>query len=104
MVTTHTRRTPEQIVADLQAKIASVQARAAAKEARQSPDGAAFLVAARGMQKALAAAKATSNAAMERALESALTTMSAHASEAGLRMPSPREVKPGGRRKKTAAA
>lgn len=62
-------------------------------------------MAARGLQKALAAAKAASNAAMERAFESALATMSAHASEAGVRMPAPREPKAtGSRRKKTAAA
>jgi hypothetical protein len=57
------------------------------------------------MQKALAAAKAAGNHAMERAFESALATMSAHASEAGVRMPAPREPKAtGSRRKKTAAA
>jgi hypothetical protein len=57
------------------------------------------------MQKALAAAKAAGNHAMGRALESALATMSAHASEAGVRMPAPREPKAtGSRRKKTAAA
>jgi hypothetical protein len=41
---------------------------------------------------------------MDRALEAATASLSAHAAEAGLRMPQPREKKPGGRRKKTAAA
>jgi hypothetical protein len=104
MATTHVRRTPEQIVADYEAKIAAVQARAAAKQAKAAPEGSAFILAARGVQKALEAARAAKNAAMERALESALATLSAHAVEAGLRMPVPREQKPGGRRKKTAAA
>jgi hypothetical protein len=97
------RRGHQQIVADLQAKIATVEARAAAKAVRQSAEDAAFLLAARALQKALAAAKSASNAAMERALEGALATMSVHAVEAGLRMPVRRERK-GGRRKKTAAA
>jgi hypothetical protein len=41
---------------------------------------------------------------MDRALEAVLATLSTHAVEAGLRMPVPRGKKPGGRRKKTAAA
>jgi hypothetical protein len=99
------RRSPEQIVADLQAKIASVQARAAAKQVRQSPEGAAFLVAARALTKAQAVASAAKDEPKERALEAALATLSAHAAEVGLRMPRAREKKAdGGRRKKTAAA
>jgi hypothetical protein len=106
MATTHTRRTPEQIVAEYEAKIAAVRARAAAKQAKASPEGAAFLVAARGLQKAQVAAKAAKDEPMERAIDAALAALSAHAVEAGLRMPQPRNAKPaaGGRRKKTTAA
>lgn len=41
---------------------------------------------------------------MDRALEAALATLSAHAVEAGLRMPQPRTKLNGGRCKKTTAA
>jgi len=104
MATTHVRRSPEEIVRDLQAKIAAVEARAAAKEARQSPEGAAFLFAARSLQRAVVAAKEAKDEAKERVLENALATLSAHAADVGLRMPQPRAKKPGGRRKKSAAA
>ena len=106
MATTHTRRTPEEIVAEYEAKIAAVKARAAAKQAKASPEGSAFLVAARGLQKAQAAAQAAHDEPMERAIEAALAALSAHAVEAGLRMPQPRATKPvaGGRRRRTSAA
>jgi hypothetical protein len=87
MATTHVRRSPEQIVADYEAKIAAVKARAAAKATRQSPEGAAFLVAARSIQKAVVAAKDAKDEPKERALETALASLSAHAAETGMRMP-----------------
>jgi hypothetical protein len=98
------RRSPEQIVADLQAKIAAVEARAAAKAVRQSPEGAAFLVAARALQKAVVAAKEAKDEPKEKALETALGALATHAVEVGLRMPQQRETKAGGRRRKTNAA
>jgi len=104
MATTHVRRSPEEIVRDLQVKIAAVEARAAAKEVRQSPEGAAFLLAARSLQKAVVAAKEAKDELKERALASALESLSSHAAETGLRMPQPRAKKAGARRKKTAAA
>ena len=106
MATTHTRRTPEQIVAEYEAKIAAVKARAAAKEAKASPEGAAFLVAVRGIQKAQAAAESAKDEPMSHALKAALAALSAHAVEAGLRMPQPRTTTPAtsGRRRKTSAA
>src|SRR5687767_14937423 len=106
MTKTHVRRTPEEIVADFEAKIAAVKARAAAKQAKASPEGAAFLLAARALQKAQVAAQAARNQPMDRVLETALATLSAHAVGTGLRMPQPRTAKPaaGGRRKKTNAA
>ncbi len=105
MAKTVVRRTPEQIVAEYEAKINAVKARAAAKQAKSSPQGAAFLVAARGLQKAQAAAQAASDEPMDRALEAALAKLAAHAVEAGLRMPQPRAAKPAtsGRRRKAGA-
>jgi hypothetical protein len=50
---TRTRRTPEQMVADLQAKIDQVKARAAAKEAKSNPEGRAFITAAKALDKAM---------------------------------------------------
>jgi hypothetical protein len=106
MATTHTRRTAEQIVAEYEQKIAAVRARAAAKQANASPEGAAFLVAARALQNAQVASKAAKDQPMERALEVALAALAAHAADAGMRMPQPRTSKPavGNRRKKTTAA
>ncbi len=106
MATTHIRRTPEEIVAEYEAKIAAVKARAAAKEAKASPEGAAFLIAVRGLQKAQVAAESAKDQPMNLAIEAALATLSAHAVETGLRMPQPRATKSavGGRRRKTSAA
>jgi hypothetical protein len=50
---TRTRRTPEQMVADLQAEIERVRARAAAKEAKSNPEGRAFITAAKALDKAM---------------------------------------------------
>ena len=97
MTTTHTRRTPEQMIADYEAKIAAVKARAAAKEAKNSPEGAALLTAARALQKAQAAAKGAKDEKMDKALEAALAPLSAHAVEAGMRMPQPRVKRARGR-------
>jgi hypothetical protein len=104
MATTHTRRTPQEIVAALQARIAAVEARAAAKAIRQTAEGTAFLVAARSLQKAVVAAKEAKDEQKERALAAALASLSAHAAEAGLRMPQPRQKKTGGRRRRITAA
>jgi hypothetical protein len=92
MATTHTRRTPEQIVADFEAKIAAVKARSAAKEAKASRRAPRSwsLPAARALQKAQVASKASKDQPMNRVLETALAALSAHGVEAGLRMPQPR--------------
>jgi hypothetical protein len=88
MAKTIIRRTAEQIVAEYEQKIAAVKARAAAKQAKASPEGAAFLVAARALQKAQGAAQAAHDEPMDRAIEAALAALAAHVVEAGLRMPS----------------
>ncbi len=102
MATTHARRTPEQIVADFEAKIAAVKARAAAKQAKASPEGAAFLVAARAVLKAIEAATAAKNQQMVAALEAARAELSKHAVETGARMPQARQRVIVRRRKGTA--
>ena len=89
MATTHTRRTPEQIVAEYEAKIAAVKARAAANVAKASPEGAAFLIAARALQKAQVAAQAAKDEPMSQAIEAAFGALSAYAVEASIRMPQP---------------
>ncbi len=104
MATTHTRRTPEQIVAEYEAKIAAVKARAAQKDAKASPEGGAFIVAARGLLKAIEAATTAKDQNMVLALEAAQAELSKHAVEAGLRMPQPRTKLNAGRRKKSSAA
>lgn len=76
------------------------------EQGKSSPKGAAFLVAARALRKAQVASKAAKDQPMDRALKAALAALSAHAVEAGMRMPQPRISKPaaGGRRKKTTTA
>ncbi len=61
------RRTPDQIVADLQAKIEAVKARAAAKEAKANPQARALLVAAKGLDKAGAGCTGDIKGAIEEA-------------------------------------
>ncbi len=50
--TKRNRRTPEQIVADLQAEIEAVKARAAAQQAKADPPVRALLIAAKALDKA----------------------------------------------------
>ena len=79
-----TRRTPEQMVADLEAKIEDVKTRAARKAAKQSPEGKAFLAASRAASKALAAAQEAGDKGMAAAVQAALGALAKHAREAGL--------------------
>ena len=51
------RRTTDQIVADLEAKIASVKKRAATKQFKATPEGRAFFAAVKALDKAIALAK-----------------------------------------------
>jgi hypothetical protein len=101
MATSHTRRTPDQIVAEYEQKIAAVRARAAAKEAKASTQGAAFIVAARALLKAVDAATAAKDQPMVAALEAAHGALGRHAAETGTRMPQQRSTKSAasGRRK-----
>ena len=63
-----TRRTPEQLISDLEAKIADVKARAARRQARANPVVRHALVAARALDRALAeVAEATTKEALQAA-------------------------------------
>jgi len=106
MAMTRTRRTPEQIVADLEAKIEAVKDRAAAKEAaaevKGSPDGTAFLAAVRAVDKAMRVAGEEENDQMARALEAARASLAGHLVAMGVRVPETRGRR--GRKRKAAGA
>jgi len=85
------RRTPEQIVADLEAKIEDVKARAAAKEAKQNPEVKPFLAAVKAVDKALDAA---TDPETTRALEAARAPLSTRLVGIGLRLPDRKARKP----------
>ena len=91
MTKTYTRRTPEQQVADLEARIATVKQRAAAKEAaaevKGSPDGLAFLAAVKAADRAIRLASEHRNDSMVRALEAARAPLAEHLVQMGVRLP-----------------
>jgi len=90
---TKTRRTPDQIVADLEAKIASVKARAATKEAKAKPEGQALIAAIRALDKATRVATEVGNEEIVTALDSARAPLAPALIGLGLRMPEPRAAK-----------
>ena len=49
---TRIRRTPEQMIHDLETKITGIREREAAKQVKASPEGSAFLAARRAVKKA----------------------------------------------------
>ena len=88
----HNRRTPEQIVADLQAQIERVKQRAAAKEARQDPAVKLTAQAVRAIHKALGEAQEPE---LVQALEAAKGALAGYLDGKGLRV-----LKPGKKRGK----
>ena len=72
--TTRTRRTPEQLIEDLQRKIEEVKARAARAKVKKDPALRHFNGAVRSIDKA---AKATGDNAVRKALEEARATLAA---------------------------
>ncbi len=105
MTKTYIRRTPEQVVADLEAEIAAVKQRAEAKQVaaqvKGSPDGVAFLATVKAADRAIHVASESGNEEMARALEAARVPLAAHLVEMGLRLP---DRKAGGRRKARASS
>ena len=83
----YTRRTPEEMIADLEAKIAGIKTRQAARAVKQSDDGKALLVAVKGLDKAATVATEAGNKAMVQALERARAPLSELLVEMGVRVP-----------------
>ena len=84
-------RTPEEIVADLEAKIEKVRARAAAKELKQSEAFKKALGAIRQLDKAVEAAKAEGASALRDSLLSAREPLAKLLEAEGLKLPKPRK-------------
>lgn len=84
---TYNRRTPEQQIADLEAKIAGIRTREAARAVKQSDDGKALLTAVKGLDKASRVATEAGNKAMVQALERARAPLSELLVEMGVRAP-----------------
>ena len=98
MTTTHTRRTPEQQIADLQAKIARIEQRRAAKAANDAPDIQALLAYARAGNVALSRAEESRNEAAREAILAAHESISRYLDGEGLAMPKRRKKAAKGRR------
>ena len=75
------------MVADLEAEIIRVKARAASKKARSAPEGRPFMVAVKAVDKALVAAKGAGNKEMLSALESARDVLGEQLVHMGVRAP-----------------
>ncbi len=86
---TSRQRTPDQIGADLVAKIADVKKRAATKQAKQTDEGKALFAAAKALDKAAHAAAEAGNDGMRQAAESARAILSEAMIEMGVRVPEP---------------
>ena len=99
---TRNRRSPDQIVADLQDEIARVKARAAAKQAKATDEGKALLLAVKFVDKALAVAADARNDGLVRALEASRAPLSEQLVAMGIRLPDAKARR--GRRKKVEAA
>ena len=84
---TRKQRTPEEMVADLEAEIARVKERAAAKEAKARPEVKPFMFAVKATDKAMVAAKDAGNEAIYNALESARALMGEQLIAMGVRAP-----------------
>lgn len=95
--TKHTRRTPEQMIADLRKKIEEVEQRAKAKELKQSAAMKRSLTIVRSIDKAIEEAKEEGNTPLRRALGEARLPLEAFLTEKGVKLPkarAPRGRKP----------
>ncbi|HKX45886.1 MAG TPA: hypothetical protein VJP77_04240 [Planctomycetota bacterium] len=84
------RRSPEEIIKDLEAEIVRVQAKAAAKQAKQSGEGKAFMLAVKAVDRALAIAQEADDSGMVKSLEAARAPLSERLVAMGLRLPAKR--------------
>lgn len=87
---TRNRRTVEQIVADLEAKISSVKARAATRAAKSTDEGKALLLAVKTIDKATFVAAEAQNDGLVRALEASRAPLSEQLVSLGIRLPDPK--------------
>ena len=90
MAKTHTRRTPEQRIKDLEAEIEAVRARAAAKTLKSDPAVQEALKIARSLGKAEGVAKQCKDEALQAALSAAVASLSEYLEGRGLGVPSTR--------------
>ena len=84
-------RTPEEMVADLEAKIEKVRARAAAKELKQSEAFKKTIAVIRQLDKAIEAAKAEGASALRDSLVGAREPLAKLMEAEGLKLPKPRK-------------
>ncbi len=84
------------MIADHEAEIVRIRARAAAKEAKAAPEGKPFMIAVKTVDKALDAARDAGNDEMLRALESARATLGEQLVRMGVRAPESRRRRPEG--------
>jgi hypothetical protein len=101
---TRNRRSADQIVADLQAEIDRVKARAAAKQAKATDEGKALLLAVKAVDKAIAVAAEVRNEGLVRALEASRAPLSEQVVAMGIRLPDSKARRGGRRRKAEQAA
>jgi vacuolar-type H+-ATPase subunit H len=95
--TKNTRRTPEQMIADLRQKIEEVEQRAKAKELKQSGAMKRSLTIVRNIDKALEEAKEEGNTPLRRALSESRKPLESYLTEMGVKLPKgrgPRGRKP----------
>lgn len=98
-----THRSVDVRVAELEAKIAAIKARAAAKGAKAQPEGKALLLAVKAIDKALGVAAEARNDGLVRALEASRAPLSEQVVAIGIRLPDPKTKRPGRRKKGEAA-
>jgi len=84
------RRSPEEMIADLEAKIREVKQRAQAKELKQSPSMKAAMSTVRSLDKSLEAAAEDGNNALRHALADARKPLVEFLEGQGLKLPKAR--------------
>jgi uncharacterized protein involved in exopolysaccharide biosynthesis len=92
------RRSPEEMIADLQKQITDLKARAEARQLKQSAAIKATLAAVKAIDKGIDAAKAEDNTQLHHVLADAREPLAAHLTGLGMTLPKPR--RPKGRRPK----
>ena len=99
---TRKRRTPEEIIADLQKKIREVKQRAAAKQLKKSPAIRDAVSAVRAIDKALETSAAEEDSHLRHALADARKPLAGYLAELGVSLP--KALLPLGRRPRPKAS